>query len=62
MKRHQRDILRMRGANDAKLGKPIEAFYESLIPRERLTESMRAEYEIGYRAAKAEILKEANNG
>ena len=56
MKKVYRDVLRMRGATDARLGKPIDAFQQ--IPAARLTESMRAEYEIGYRAAKAEMLKE----
>jgi hypothetical protein len=62
MKRDQRIWLRMKGANDARLGKSIDAFYETQASRlgvERLKESFRAEYEIGYRAAKDEMRREA---
>ena len=49
--------LRQQGEQDALAGKPIDAFYQITPPKRRgktgrLTESMRAEYEIGYRAAK----------
>lgn len=40
--------MRNLGEQDAKAGKPIEAFYD--IPKIRHTEGMRAAYEIGYRA------------
>lgn len=50
--------LRTQGERDALAGKSIMAFYEIEPPKKRnggkgrLTESMRAEYEIGYRAVK----------
>jgi hypothetical protein len=48
--------MRRLGEEDAKAGKPIEAFYD--IPKIRHTEGMRAEYEIGYRAAKEELRRQ----
>lgn len=45
--------MRRLGAEDARAGKPIEAFYD--IPKIRHTEGLRAEYEIGYRAEKREM-------
>lgn len=46
--RRLRDI----GYQDALAGKPIDAFKD--VPLARHSESLRAEYEIGYRAAKQE--------
>ena len=61
--KQRRLILRQIGERDAMAGKTIDAFYSlchsdiglnnTLAKRRfRLTESMRAEYEIGYRSAK----------
>jgi hypothetical protein len=44
--------LRNIGYADAKAGKKIDAFYD--VPMLRHSENERAEYEIGYRAAKQE--------
>lgn len=48
--------LRDTGAQDARAGKPIDAFYD--IPKIRHTEGMRAAYEIGYRVVKDEMREE----
>lgn len=47
--------LRGVGERDALDGKPIEAFHD--IPNLRHSETQRADYEIGYRAAKANLGK-----
>lgn len=56
--RYQR--LRIRGEQDAFNGLPIENFYNLRLKRHY--ESLRAEYEIGYRAAKAQMERERSKG
>jgi hypothetical protein len=51
--------LRIFGARDAREGKPVEAFYKvRLAPSMRHTETLRAAYEIGYRAEKQAMREE----
>lgn len=56
-----RDFLRLLGEKDARAGKSINAFYDApLAGHHRHNEKARAEYEIGYRAAKQEMRKEVS--
>jgi hypothetical protein len=50
-------LLRQRGAEDARAGKSIEAFYDVKLPGLRHNEFNRGSYEIGYRAEHAEMNK-----
>lgn len=55
--------LRELGERDARAGKAITAFYDApLAGHHRHNENARAEYEIGYRAAKQEMRREMREG
>jgi flagellar biosynthesis/type III secretory pathway protein FliH len=59
MKRREKlDWLRRKGEGDAREAKSIDEYGYLSFP-ERHTESYRAAYEIGYRAAKEDMRKEA---
>lgn len=52
-------FLRSLGERDARAGKSINAFYDApLAGHHRHNENARAEYEMGYRAAKQEMRKQ----
>lgn len=51
------DLIRNRGADDFKAGKPISAFFDMRL--EHHTELERGSYEMGWRGAKAEARDEA---
>lgn len=54
-----RQYLRLLGEKDARAGKSINAFYDApLAGHHRHNENARAEYELGYRAAKQEMRRE----
>lgn len=54
-----RQYLRLLGEKDARAGKSINAFFDApLAGHHRHNENARAEYEMGYRAAKQEMRRE----
>lgn len=54
-----RQYLRLLGEKDARAGKSINAFFDApLAGHHRHNENARAEYEMGYRAAKQEMRRQ----